>query len=142
MTKTLSHVSIAVPNLEVAIKTMREIYGLECGDIVENVQQGVRLAYVDLSNSKIELMQPLTAESPVGRFLDKHPGGGLHHICFGVDQVTPETEALTLNGVRVLGGGKPAYNVHGQPIAFVHPSDFFGALLEIEQQAAGDNHGA
>ncbi len=136
MAKNLSHVSIVVPNLEAAIETMRAVHGLAAGPIKENLQQGVRLAYIDLGNSKIELMQPLIAESPVGKFLAKHPGGGLHHLCFGVDQVAAETDALAEKGLRVLGDGKPAYNVHGQRIAFVHPADFFGALLELEQNTA------
>lgn len=149
MSKNLSHVSIVVPDLEAAIEIMREVHGLASGPIKENVQQGVRLAYVDLGNSKIELMQPLTAESAVGKFLAKHPGGGLHHVCFGVDEVAAETATLAEKGLRVLGDGKPAYNVHGQKIAFVHPADFFGALLELEQNVAdssekllGKRHGA
>ena len=131
----LSHISIVVPDLEAAIKTMREIYGLASGEIGENQQQGVRLAYVDLGNSKIELMQPLTANLPIGRFLAKHPAGGLHHLCLGVADVVPVMTELRGKGVRVLGEGKPAYNIHGQQIAFIHPQDFFGALVEIEQQA-------
>jgi methylmalonyl-CoA/ethylmalonyl-CoA epimerase len=140
--KNLSHVSIVVPDLEAAIETMQEVHGLVSGPIKENLQQGVRLAYIDLGNGKIELMQPLTTESAVGRFLAKHPGGGMHHVCFGVDEVTAETDALKKKGLRVLGDGKPAYNVHGQQIAFVHPDDFFGALLELEQNAAkpADSH--
>ncbi|HEY4142908.1 MAG TPA: methylmalonyl-CoA epimerase [Pseudolabrys sp.] len=147
--KNLSHVSIVVPDLHAAIKTMQEVHGLASGPIKENLQQGVRLAYIDLGNSKIELMQPLTAESPVGRFLAKHPGGGMHHLCFGVDEVVAETDALKKKGLRVLSDGKPAYNVHGQQIAFVRPADFFGALLELEENAAnpadkllGKRHGS
>lgn len=147
--KNLSHVSVVVPDLEAAIAMMQEVHGLVSGPIKENLQQGVRLAYIDLGNSKIELMQPMNAESPVGRFLSKHPGGGLHHVCFGVDEVTAETDALTQKGLRVLGDGKAAYNVHGQQIAFIHPADFFGALLELEQNAAdpaekllGKRHGS
>jgi methylmalonyl-CoA/ethylmalonyl-CoA epimerase len=131
----LSHISIVVPDLEAAIKTMREVYGLASGEIGENRQQGVRLAYVDLGNSTIELMQPLTADSPIGRFLAKHPAGGLHHLCLGVADVVPVTTELRGKGVRILGDGKPAYNIHGPQIAFIHPQDFFGALVEIEQQA-------
>lgn len=149
MSKNLSHVSIVVPDLEAAIATMRDVHGLVSGPIKENLQQGVQLAYIDLGNSKIELMQPLTAESPVGRFLAKHPGGGMHHLCFGVDEVAAETDVLKQKGLRVLGDGKPATNVHGQQIAFVHPADFFGALLELEQNVAdssekllGKRHGA
>lgn len=134
--KNLSHVSIVVPDLEAAIETMRKVHKLASGPIAENKQQGVRLAYVDLGNCKIELMQPLKPESPVGRFLAKHPGGGMHHVCFGVDDVAAETDGLKQQGLRVLGDGTPAYNVHGQRIAFIHPSDFFGALLELEQNTA------
>jgi methylmalonyl-CoA/ethylmalonyl-CoA epimerase len=134
MKKDLSHISIVVPDLEAAIKTMREVYGLASGDIAENVQQGVRLTYIDLGNSKIELVQPLTADSPIGRFLAKHPAGGLHHLCLGVAEIASVTTALRRKGVRVLGDGMPAYNIHGQEIAFIHPADFFGALVEIEQQ--------
>ena len=134
MRKDLSHISIVVPDLEAAIKTMREVYGLASGDIAENVQQGVRLTYIDLGNSKIELMQPLTADSPIGRFLAKHPAGGLHHLCLGVSEIASVTTELRRKGVRVLGDGIPAYNTRGQEIAFIHPADFFGALVEIEQQ--------
>ncbi len=148
MSKTLSHVSIVVPDLEAAIETMRTVHGLTSGPIAENKQQGVRLAYIDLGNSKIELMQPLNPDSPVGRFLAKNPRGGMHHVCFGVDEVAAETDGLKQKGLRVLGDGKPAYNVHGQQIAFVHPADFFGALLELEQKSAdpaavsGIHHGS
>jgi methylmalonyl-CoA/ethylmalonyl-CoA epimerase len=96
----LSHISIAVPDLEAAIKTMRELYQLSCGTIDENRQQGVRLAYVDLGNSKIELMQPLKPDSPVGRFLAKRPGGGLHHLCLAVGNVASLTTVLRDKGVR------------------------------------------
>ena len=134
MKKDLSHISIVVPDLEAAIKTMREVYGLASGDIAENVQQGVRLTYIDLGNSKIELIQPLTVDSPIGRFLAKHPAGGLHHLCLGVAEISPVTTALRRKGVRILGDGMPAYNTRGQEIAFIRPADFFGALVEIEQQ--------
>jgi methylmalonyl-CoA/ethylmalonyl-CoA epimerase len=130
----LSHISIVVPDLEAAINSIREVYGLTSGEIGENLQQGVRLTYVDLGNSKIELMQPLTADSPLGRFLAKHPAGGLHHLCLGVPDIEPVTAELRQKGVRILGDGKPAYNVHGQQIAFIHPLDFLGSLVEIEQQ--------
>ena len=149
MSKNLSHVSIVVPDLEAAIATMRDVHGLASGPINENLRQGVRLAYIDLGNGKIELMQPLTAESPVGRFLTKHPGGGMHHLCFGVDEVAAEADTLKQKGLRVLGDGKPAYNVHDKQIAFVHPADFFGTLLELEQNTSdsadknlGSTHGA
>ena len=132
----LSHTSIVVPDLDRAVKTMQEVYGLACGKISENRQQGVRLTYIDFGNSMIELMQPLAADSPIGRFLTKHPAGGLHHLCLGVSDLAQVTTALRDKGVRVLGDGKPAFNIHGQKIAFIHPQDFLGSLVEIEQQAS------
>jgi len=138
----LSHISIVVPDLEAAINKLREVYGLASGEIGENRQQGVRLTYVDLGNSKIELMQPLSADSPLGRFLAKHPTGGLHHLCLSVPEVAPVTAELRQKGVRILGDGKPAYNVHGQQIAFISPSDFFGSLVEIEQQQSHESGGS
>ncbi len=131
----LSHVSIVVPDLESAMKTLRETYGLAAGEIKENQQQGVRLTYVDLGNARIELMQPLTADSPVGRFLAKHPAGGLHHLCLEVAEISATILELRKKRIRLLGDGRPTHNVHGQEIAFVHPQDFLGSLLEIEQQA-------
>jgi len=131
----LNHISIVVPSLDRAIKTMQDLYGLTCGKISENRQQGVRLTYIDLGNSKIELMEPLTANSAISRFLTKHPTGGLHHLCLGVSDLAPVAAALRDKGVRVLGDGKPAFNIHGQEIAFIHPQDFLGSLVEIEQES-------
>lgn len=133
MQARLSHISIVVPDLEAALTALRDVYGLCCGAVAENRQQGVRLAYVDLGNARIELMEPLTADSGVGRFLAKHPGGGLHHLCLGVETTAAAIEELRGRGVRVLGDGSTARNIHGHEIAFLHPGDFFGALVELEQ---------
>jgi methylmalonyl-CoA/ethylmalonyl-CoA epimerase len=130
----LSHVSLVVPDLDIAAARLKEIYGLELGDRLVNEEQGVRLAYVDLGNARIELMSPLRADSRVAKFLERNPNGGIHHVCLAVDSVEAVTQAVTGKGVRVLGEGRPQYNVHGERIAFVHPKDFLGALLELEEK--------
>jgi methylmalonyl-CoA/ethylmalonyl-CoA epimerase len=129
----LSHVSIVVSDLDSAAEKLKTTYGLEIGPIAVNEQQGVRLAYVDLGNAKIELMEPLRPDSPVGKFLEKNPKGGIHHFCLAVDSVDDTSQALNAKGGTVLGDGKPQENVHGERIAFVHPKDFLGALVELEE---------
>ncbi|HEV2007342.1 MAG TPA: methylmalonyl-CoA epimerase [Burkholderiales bacterium] len=128
-----SHVSIVVPSLDAAAREIKQKYGLEIGAIKINEQQGVRLAYVDLGNAKIELMEPSRADSPVAKFLERSPHGGIHHFCLNVDDVEATTAAARAQGARVLGDGKPQSNVHGERIAFVHPKDFLGALVELEE---------
>ncbi len=130
----LSHVSIAVPSLKAAAQRLKEIYGLEAGAEKVNEEQGVRLAYVELPNARIELMEPLRPDSPISKFLEKNPAGGIHHFCVNVDDVAAASAGLTGKGVRVLGEGKESRNVHGERIAFVHPKDFLGALLELEER--------
>jgi methylmalonyl-CoA/ethylmalonyl-CoA epimerase len=129
----LSHVSIVVPSLDAAAKRLLETYGLKIGEINVNEQQGVRMAYVDLGNAKIELMEPSRADSPVAKFLERNPKGGIHHFCIGVDNVDTTRAELTAKGAQVLGDGTPQFNVHGERIAFVHPKDFLGALVELEE---------
>jgi methylmalonyl-CoA/ethylmalonyl-CoA epimerase len=132
----LSHVSIAVPSLEAAARRLREVYGLEVGTAKVNEQQGVRLAYVELANARIELMEPARPDSPISKFLERNPAGGIHHFCLNVDDVAAITEVVAAKGVRVLGDGSPQHNVHGERIAFVHPKDFLGALVELEESKA------
>ncbi len=129
----LSHVSIVVPSLDAAAKRLAEVYGLQIGEISVNEQQGVRMAYVDLGNAKIELMEPSREDSPVAKFLVRNPRGGIHHFCVGVDSVDAARTELSGKGAQVLGDGNPQYNVHGERIAFVHPKDFLGALVEFEE---------
>jgi methylmalonyl-CoA/ethylmalonyl-CoA epimerase len=133
----LSHVSIVVPSLAVAAKRLKEVYGLEVGAAKVNEQQGVRLAYVELANARIELMEPSRPGSPIAKFLEKNPAGGIHHFCLGVDDVAAATRVVAGMGVRVLGNGSPQHNVHGERIAFVHPKDFLGALVELEEHRKG-----
>jgi methylmalonyl-CoA/ethylmalonyl-CoA epimerase len=129
----LSHVSIAVPSLEAAATRLKDLYGLEVGAAKVNEQQGVRLAYVELSNARIELMEPSRPDSPISKFLERNPNGGIHHFCLNVDDVAATGAGLGKRGARVLGDGSPQKNVHGQRIAFVHPKDFLGALVELEE---------
>lgn len=133
MLKGLSHVSLVVPDLEQAGAQLSQRYGLPMGPILVNAEQGVRLAYIDLGNTRLELMQPLNADSALGRFLQKNPLGGLHHISFEVDSVAAVARELAQNGIATLGQ-PDARNVHGGPLAFIHPRDFLGALVELEEK--------
>ena len=132
----LSHVSIVVPSLEAAAKRLKEVYGLETGAAKVNEQQGVRLAYVELPNARIELMEPLRPDSPVSKFLERNPAGGIHHFCLDVDDLPATAAGFAAGGARVLGEGKEQRNVQGERIAFVHPKDFLGALVELEEKKA------
>ena len=138
MIRGLQHVSIAVPDLEAAIAKLAAVYGLQAGEIETNHVQGVRLAWVDLGNASIELMAPTRADSPVAKFLERNPGGGIHHLCLGVDALDATLQGVRAAGVRALGDGSPQFNVHGERIAFLHPKDFLGALLELEEHPPRD----
>jgi methylmalonyl-CoA/ethylmalonyl-CoA epimerase len=134
-----NHVSIVVPNLQAAIERLQSVYGLTAGEPKVNEQQGVRLVWIDLGNASIELMEPSRPNSPVAKFLERNPAGGIHHFCLNVENVDNAQGELSKGGVRVLGDGKPQYNVHGDPIAFIHPKDFLGALVELEQRHASNS---
>ncbi len=135
-----SHVSIVVPDLAAALDKLRITYGLTAGTIKVNDEQGVRMTYIDLGNAKIELMEPSRPDSPVAKFLERNPKGGIHHFCLGVDSVAQTTTELTAAGAQVLGDGKMQLNVHGERIAFVHPKDFLGALIELEENKLEQHH--
>ncbi len=137
----LSHVSIVVPDLAAAIARLRATWGLIAGEIRVNAEQGVRMTYIDLGNAKIELMEPSRADSPIAKFLERNPKGGIHHFCMGVEDVATTTRELTAAGAQVLGGGAIQLNVHGERIAFVHPKDFLGALIELEEGAPDSGGG-
>jgi methylmalonyl-CoA/ethylmalonyl-CoA epimerase len=108
-------------------------YGLAVGERMVNEQQGVRLAYIELAGGRIELMQPSRPDSPIAKFLERNPKGGIHHLALNVDDMERTAQTLGANGVRFLGDGKPQHNVAGERIAFVHPGDFLGALVELEE---------
>jgi methylmalonyl-CoA/ethylmalonyl-CoA epimerase len=129
----LSHVSIVVLDLDAAARRLRETFGLRVGEARTNEQQGVRLAYVDLGNARIELMEPSRPDSPIAKFLERNPKGGIHHFSLGVDALDSTAASLRDHGIRILGDGQPQYNVAGERIAFLHPADFLGALVELEE---------
>jgi methylmalonyl-CoA/ethylmalonyl-CoA epimerase len=131
-----SHVSIAVPDIEAAARQLEERYGLKAGPVMINAEQGVRLAYIALGAAKIELVQPTRPDSPVGKFLERNPKGGIHHFSLCVEEMDAAVAALRGRGTRILGDGKPQRNVAGERIAFVHPADFLGALVELEEHKA------
>lgn len=141
MVTGLNHVSIVVPDIEAAVRTLAEKYGLRVGERMLNAEQGVRLAYVDLPGATIELIEPSRPDSPVAKFLERNPRGGIHHFCLGVDDVESTARRLRDNGVRILGDGKPQHNVAGERIVFIHPGDFLGALVELEQHDVKDAGG-
>ncbi|RPI47615.1 MAG: methylmalonyl-CoA epimerase [Betaproteobacteria bacterium] len=143
MISGLNHVSIAVPDLRAAIEMLVSRYGLTAGETRTNEAQGVRLAWVELGNARLELMEPMRADSPVARFLERNPGGGIHHFCLDVDALEASVQTLRARGARVLGDGAAQRNVHGDRIAFLHPKDFLGALVELEERpgGAGDRSG-
>jgi len=129
----LNHVAIAVPDIRAAVATYRDMLGATVSAPLDLPEHGVRIAFVELPNTKIELMQPLTADSAFSRFLAKNPSGGLHHVCYEVDDILLAREALTSKGARVLGDGEPRLGAHGKPVLFLHPKDFIGTLVELEQ---------
>jgi len=108
-------------------------FGLAVGERMINEQQGVRLAYIELAGGRIELMQPSRPGSPIAKFLERNPKGGIHHLALAVDDMDRTAQTLGTSGVRLLGAGKPQHNVAGERIAFIHPADFLGALVELEQ---------
>ena len=132
----LNHVAIAVPDLEKAAKTYRETLGAKVSEPHPVPAHGVTVVFVELPNTKIELLHPLGEKSPIAGFLEKNAGGGVHHVCFEVDDVIAAGEKLKADGARVLGDGKPKIGAHGNPVLFLHPKDFFGTLVEIEQVPA------
>jgi len=131
-----NHVSIVVPDLEAAIERLQSVYGLTASAPATNEQQGVRLAWIDLGNACLELMEPARPDSPVAKFLERNPSGGIHHFCLNVDGVDAAASALAAQGMRLVGDGRLQRNVHGDRVAFVHPRDFLGALVELEERHA------
>jgi methylmalonyl-CoA/ethylmalonyl-CoA epimerase len=129
----LNHVAIAVADLETASRLYRESLGAQVAAPVALPEHGVTVVFVELPNSKIELLQPLGLDSPIAKFLAKNPDGGIHHLCFEVDDILAARDQLKASGARVLGGGDPKIGAHGKSVLFLHPKDFQGALIELEQ---------
>jgi methylmalonyl-CoA/ethylmalonyl-CoA epimerase len=129
----LNHVAIAVPDLAAAAAKYRDLLGARVDHPRALPEHGVTVVFVELENTKIELMTTLGANSPVAKFLAEHPFGGIHHICYEVPDVVAAAEALVSAGARVLGDGQPKTGAHGLPIIFLHPKDFDGTLIELEE---------
>jgi methylmalonyl-CoA/ethylmalonyl-CoA epimerase len=129
----LNHVAIVVPDLEVAASTYRDTLGATVSEPLDVPTHGVTTVFVELPNTKIELLYPLGEGSTIEKFLSKNPGGGIHHICYEVEDIIASRDKLVADGARILGDGEPQIGAHGKPVLFLHPKDFFGTLIEIEQ---------
>ena len=129
----LNHVAIAVRELGKAAAIYRDLLGAEVSPAVPQPDHGVTTVFVTLPNTKIELLEPLGEGSPIAKFLDRNPDGGIHHICYEVKDIRAARDALKAGGARVLGDGEPKIGAHGKPVLFLHPKDFAGTLVELEQ---------
>ena len=129
----LNHVAIAVPDLAAASATYRDTLGSRISAPQAHPEHGVTVVFIDLGNTKVELLEPLGAESPIAAFLAKNPAGGMHHVCYEVDDIVAARDRLKAGGARVLGDGEPKTGAHGRPVLFLHPKDFGGVLIELEQ---------
>ena len=129
----LNHVAIAVPDLQAGIQTYAGVLGAEVSAPQKLEEHGVTVVFVGLPNTKIELLEPLGEASPIAAFLERNPSGGIHHICYEVDDIRAASEKLIAEGARVLGDGEPKIGAHGKPVLFLHPKDFLGTLVELEQ---------
>lgn len=129
----LNHVAIAVPDLAAAARTYADGLGAMVSEPQALQEHGVTIVFVTLPNSKVELMTPLGAASPIAAFLERNPQGGLHHICFEVDDLAAARDRLTASGMQVLGSGEPRIGAHGKPVLFLHPKDLLGTLVELEE---------
>lgn len=129
----LNHVAIAVRDLGAATALYRDTLGATVSAPLPQPEHGVTVVFIELPNTKIELLEPLGANSPVAKFLEKSPDGEIHHVCYEVDDILAARERLKATGARVLGDGKPRIGAHGKPVLFLHPKDFNGTLVELEQ---------
>jgi methylmalonyl-CoA/ethylmalonyl-CoA epimerase len=129
----LNHVAIAVPDLEAAAEQYRGALGAQVGAPQDEPDHGVTVIFIELPNTKIELLHPLGEDSPITGFLEKNPAGGIHHVCYEVEDIRAARDRLKESGARVLGDGEPKIGAHGKPVLFLHPKDFAGTLVELEQ---------
>jgi methylmalonyl-CoA/ethylmalonyl-CoA epimerase len=129
----VNHVALVVPDLASATAAYRDTLGATVSLPQALPEHGVTVVFVELPNTKIELLEPLGENSPIAAFLDKNPSGGMHHVCYEVGDIIAARDHLMRAGARVLGGGDPKIGAHGQPVLFLHPKDFFGTLIELEQ---------
>lgn len=129
----LNHVAIVVPDLTAASNRYRDMLGASVSEPVDLPEHGVTTVFIQLPNTKIELLHPLGADSPIAKFLEKNSDGGMHHLCYEVEDIIAARDQLVANGVRVLGDGEPRTGAHGKPVLFLHPKDFSATLIELEE---------
>ncbi|MEN9754979.1 MAG: hypothetical protein RLZ07_1361 [Pseudomonadota bacterium] len=129
----LNHVAIAVKDLAASMRLYREILGAAVSEPLPQPEHGVTVVFIELPNTKIELLEPLGEASPIAKFLEKNADGGIHHICYEVDDILAARDRLLGQGARILGSGEPKIGAHGKPVLFLHPKDFNGTLIELEQ---------
>jgi methylmalonyl-CoA/ethylmalonyl-CoA epimerase len=129
----LNHVAIAVRDIAKAVTVYRDALGAQISPAVPQPDHGVTTVFITLPNTKIELLEPLGVDSPIAKFVDRNPDGGVHHICYEVDDIRAARDVLKAKGARVLGDGEPKTGAHGKPVLFLHPKDFCGTLVELEQ---------
>jgi methylmalonyl-CoA/ethylmalonyl-CoA epimerase len=129
----VNHIALAVPNLAEAAEKYRSVLGASVTAPEALPEHGVSVVFVTLENTKVELLEPLGEASPIAAFLAKNPAGGMHHICYEVDDIIAARDSLVAAGGRILGDGQPKIGAHGKPVLFLHPKDFFGTLIELEE---------
>jgi methylmalonyl-CoA/ethylmalonyl-CoA epimerase len=130
----LNHVALAVPDIGKAAALYRDMLGADVSTAVPQPDHGVTTVFITLPNTKIELLQPLGENSPIAKFLERNPDGGMHHVCYEVEDIRAARDVLKQSGARVLGDGEPKIGAHGKPVLFLHPKDFSGTLVELEQR--------
>jgi len=129
----LNHIAIAVPDIVAATAVYRDVLGGNVSEPTPEPDHGVTVVFVELPNTKIELLEPLGENSPIAPFLEKNPSGGMHHVCYEVEDIMQARDRMVEQGARVLGNGEPKTGAHGKPVLFLHPKDFCGTLVELEQ---------
>jgi methylmalonyl-CoA/ethylmalonyl-CoA epimerase len=129
----LNHIAIAVKDLAAATAVYRDTLGAKVSAPLPQPEHGVTVVFIELPNTKVELLEPLGPNSPIGKFLEKNADGGMHHVCYEVDDIIAARDRLRADGARVLGDGEPKIGAHGKPVLFLHPKDFCGTLVELEQ---------
>ncbi|ASJ75084.1 methylmalonyl-CoA epimerase [Granulosicoccus antarcticus] len=133
MLGNLNHVALVVSDLKLACQSWQNLLGATVSEPQALPEHGVTVVFIDLPNTRIELLEPLGDGSPVSRFLEKHTGGGMHHICMNVEDILLARDELIAKGARILGDGEPRIGAHGNPVLFMHPGDFHGTLIELEE---------
>lgn len=129
----LNHVAIAVPDLAAACALYRDMLGASVSEPLDQIEHGVTVVFIELPNTKIELLGKLGEQSPIAKFLERNPEGGIHHLCYEVEDIIASRDRLLAKGARVLGSSEPKIGAHGKPVIFLHPKDFNGVLIELEQ---------